>query len=279
MTRRRPHSQPTHMTSAAQWSGDLRTVQTRSSPSLGQAPSAGCDRRRGGDRRTRRRRHLCRNRRVAHAIGRHARRIPRTATGTGRPAAADAERPADVLHSEFVVANGHGGFTTKMTQTGTVDEITLSSIVVRSDDGYTQIYVFPSAAVVPDARRAERHGHRGGHANRPDGDPQQHRRGATARELTGAHGITGRIRPASRPSPSVTRRRLRRAGRLLDCARLTQRHLGTGNDGRRTAVVAERGRQCAHRDHRARPDCGRRQFDRLRIHALTSDHSIFGAGH
>lgn len=57
--------------------------------------------------------------------------------------------PAGVLHSEYVVSDGHGGFITKMTQTGIVDEITLSSIVVRSDDGYTQIYTFPSAAVVP----------------------------------------------------------------------------------------------------------------------------------
>ena len=58
--------------------------------------------------------------------------------------------PAGVLHSEYVVSDGHGGFVTKMTQTGVVDEVTLSQIVVRSDDGYTQIYVFPSAAVVPD---------------------------------------------------------------------------------------------------------------------------------
>jgi hypothetical protein len=57
--------------------------------------------------------------------------------------------PAGVLHSEYVVSDGHGGFITKMTQTGIVDEITLSSVVVRSDDGYTQIYTFPSAAVVP----------------------------------------------------------------------------------------------------------------------------------
>lgn len=57
--------------------------------------------------------------------------------------------PVGVLHSEFVVTNPTGGYTTKMTQTGTVDEITLSSIVVRSADGYTQIYVFPSADVVP----------------------------------------------------------------------------------------------------------------------------------
>ena len=51
-----------------------------------------------------------------------------------------------MLHSEYVVADGHGGFTTKLTQTGTVDEVTLSNIVVRSDDGYTQIYGIPSAA-------------------------------------------------------------------------------------------------------------------------------------
>ena len=51
-----------------------------------------------------------------------------------------------MLHSEYVVADGHGGFTTKLTQTGTVDEVTLSNVVVRSDDGYTQIYGIPSAA-------------------------------------------------------------------------------------------------------------------------------------
>jgi len=49
-----------------------------------------------------------------------------------------------------VVADGHGGFTTKMTQTGVVDELTLTQIVIRSDDGFTQIYLFPSASVVPD---------------------------------------------------------------------------------------------------------------------------------
>lgn len=71
--------------------------------------------------------------------------------GPGAPPPAQA--PADtqgVLHSEYVVSDGHGGFTTKLTQTGIVDEVTLSQIVVRSDDGYTQIYVFPSAAAVPD---------------------------------------------------------------------------------------------------------------------------------
>jgi hypothetical protein len=66
----------------------------------------------------------------------------------GTLAATQAE-PAGVLHSEYVVSDGQGGFSTKMTQTGTVDEITLSSLVVRSEDGYTQIYTFPSSAVVP----------------------------------------------------------------------------------------------------------------------------------
>lgn len=64
----------------------------------------------------------------------------------GAPKPAGAVAPDDVLHSEYVVADGRGGFTTKMTQTGTVDEVTLSSVVVRSDDGYTQIYEFPSTS-------------------------------------------------------------------------------------------------------------------------------------
>jgi hypothetical protein len=69
--------------------------------------------------------------------------------GPAGPPAATQNSPSEVLHSEVVLANGDGGYSTKMTQTGTVDEITLSSIVVRSADGYTQIYVFPSAAVMP----------------------------------------------------------------------------------------------------------------------------------
>jgi hypothetical protein len=68
----------------------------------------------------------------------------------GAPAAPVPAQPAGVLHSEYVVSDGQGGFSTKMTQTGTVDEISLSSLVVRSDDGYTQIYAFPSSAIVPE---------------------------------------------------------------------------------------------------------------------------------
>ena len=66
--------------------------------------------------------------------------------GVPHPAPVAAPSPAGVLHSEYVIADGHGGFTTKLTQTGTVDEVTLSNVVVRSDDGYTQIYGIPSAA-------------------------------------------------------------------------------------------------------------------------------------
>ncbi|WP_231988611.1 hypothetical protein [Mycobacterium sp. 1274761.0] len=59
----------------------------------------------------------------------------------GPPPPPDAQpKPSGAVHGEYVVADGHGGFSTKLTQTGTVDEVTPSSIVVRSDDGYTQIY-------------------------------------------------------------------------------------------------------------------------------------------
>jgi hypothetical protein len=51
-----------------------------------------------------------------------------------------------VLHSEYVIPDGNGGYVTKLTQTGVVDVLNPSSIVVRSDDGFTQIYTFPSAA-------------------------------------------------------------------------------------------------------------------------------------
>jgi hypothetical protein len=68
----------------------------------------------------------------------------------GTPPLALPPGPTGVLHSESVVSDGRGGYTTKLTQTGTVDEITLTSIVVRSDDGYTQVYAFPSSAVVPE---------------------------------------------------------------------------------------------------------------------------------
>jgi hypothetical protein len=50
------------------------------------------------------------------------------------------------LHGEFVVPDGAGGYTTEVTQTGTVTAISPTSITVRSEDGYSQTYVIPNTA-------------------------------------------------------------------------------------------------------------------------------------
>ena len=50
------------------------------------------------------------------------------------------------LHGEFVVPDGAGGYTTVLTQTGTVTAISATSITVRSEDGYSQTYVIPRTA-------------------------------------------------------------------------------------------------------------------------------------
>jgi len=62
----------------------------------------------------------------------------------GRPGQGDLE-PAS-LHGEFVVADGTGGYTTELTQTGTVTAISPTSITVHSADGFTQTYVIPNTA-------------------------------------------------------------------------------------------------------------------------------------
>ncbi|MGV9799307.1 hypothetical protein ACWDTP_14775 [Mycobacterium sp. NPDC003449] len=56
--------------------------------------------------------------------------------------------PATV-HAEAVVADGHGGYTTTITQTGTITDLSATSITVRSDDGYRQTYVLPSGIRPP----------------------------------------------------------------------------------------------------------------------------------
>ena len=53
---------------------------------------------------------------------------------------------ATSLHGEFVVADGSGGYTTVLTQTGAVTAISATSITVRSEDDYSQTYVIPSTA-------------------------------------------------------------------------------------------------------------------------------------
>jgi hypothetical protein len=50
------------------------------------------------------------------------------------------------LHGEFVVPDGAGGYSTVLTQTGTVTAISPTSITVRSEDGFSQTYVLPSTA-------------------------------------------------------------------------------------------------------------------------------------
>jgi hypothetical protein len=50
------------------------------------------------------------------------------------------------LHGEFVVSDGAGGYTTVLTQTGTVTAISSTSITVRSADGYSGTYVIPQTA-------------------------------------------------------------------------------------------------------------------------------------
>jgi hypothetical protein len=71
---------------------------------------------------------------------------PRGGPGGGRGPAA----PEDTsLHGEFVVRNDRGGaagYTTVVTQTGSVTAISPTSISVRSDDGYSGTYVIPPTA-------------------------------------------------------------------------------------------------------------------------------------
>jgi hypothetical protein len=61
--------------------------------------------------------------------------------GPGGPGAVG----ATALHGEFVVPDGAGVYTTMLSQTGTVTAVSPSSITVRSDDGYTQVYAIPGA--------------------------------------------------------------------------------------------------------------------------------------
>ncbi|MCW2686645.1 MAG: hypothetical protein JWR37_1535 [Mycobacterium sp.] len=65
--------------------------------------------------------------------------------GPGRVGGADPMAAAGALHGEFVLADGKGGYTTALTQTGAVTAISGTSITARSADGYTRTYVIPRA--------------------------------------------------------------------------------------------------------------------------------------
>ena len=54
----------------------------------------------------------------------------------------------DALHGEFVVADGKGGYKTERTQTGSVTDISPTSITAKSVDGYTQVYTIDASTVV-----------------------------------------------------------------------------------------------------------------------------------
>src|SRR5262245_2139616 len=70
----------------------------------------------------------------------------------GPPPGMDGQRdrpdPATV-RSEAVLADRDGGYTTTLTQTGTITGLTGDSVTVRSSDGFTQSYTLPADAKSP----------------------------------------------------------------------------------------------------------------------------------
>jgi hypothetical protein len=63
--------------------------------------------------------------------------------GWGQPTHENAD-PATV-HSESVRADGHGGYTTEITQVGVIMTLSADSVTVASTDGFNQAYTLPSA--------------------------------------------------------------------------------------------------------------------------------------
>ncbi|MGX6606651.1 hypothetical protein ACWKSP_31685 [Micromonosporaceae bacterium Da 78-11] len=55
---------------------------------------------------------------------------------------------AAALHGSYVISDGSGGYTTQLTQTGTVAAVSTSSITVKSTDGYSKTYVISSSTTV-----------------------------------------------------------------------------------------------------------------------------------
>jgi len=51
------------------------------------------------------------------------------------------------LHGEYVVSDGNGGYTTQLTQTGKVTELSATSLTAVSDDGYSKVYTIDSSVV------------------------------------------------------------------------------------------------------------------------------------
>lgn len=53
------------------------------------------------------------------------------------------------VRTETVVADGAGGFTVRLTQTGEVTAVDAGSVTARSDDGFIQRYVIPAGVTPP----------------------------------------------------------------------------------------------------------------------------------
>jgi hypothetical protein len=52
------------------------------------------------------------------------------------------------LHGTSVVSDGNGGYSTELTQTGTVSAVSGSAITVKSEDGYSKSYAITSSTSV-----------------------------------------------------------------------------------------------------------------------------------
>ena len=72
-----------------------------------------------------------------HAFGRAARQGPGGAAGPGDHHGSN----GSALHGQFVVSDDFGGYTTVLTQTGTVTAASPTSVTVRSADGFSQTYL------------------------------------------------------------------------------------------------------------------------------------------
>jgi len=85
----------------------------------------------------------------SHVMGTHG--GPGGGPGGPRPHGGTGSGPFDAsaLHGELVMSDGTGGFTTVLSQTGTITAIDATSVSARSADGYTQTYVIPAAATAP----------------------------------------------------------------------------------------------------------------------------------
>jgi hypothetical protein len=91
----------------------------------------------------------------AHIMGGHGHQGPPRPDGPGGPGGVDPFDDADsspsadtALHAEFVVSDRDGGYTTMVSQTGTVTAVDATSVTARSADGYVQTYAVPTAATV-----------------------------------------------------------------------------------------------------------------------------------